>query len=77
MIDLPVRFPSQEDVIADEVARFRALSAEDRVRALSESVALYHFLIDQSRHSGRLREFAADEEARAAGAIRAFAARHA
>jgi hypothetical protein len=30
-MNLPIRFPSDAEVITEEVARFRALSDEDRV----------------------------------------------
>ncbi len=33
-MDLPIKFPNDADVIAEEAARFRALSPRDRVRAV-------------------------------------------
>ena len=41
---LPIKFPSYEDVIAEDVARYRALSPDARVRALGEMFRLYQFL---------------------------------
>ena len=35
-MNLPIRFPSDVDVNTEELARIRALSAEDRVRTLGE-----------------------------------------
>ena len=32
-MDLPVKFPSETEVILDDVARFRALSPEERIRS--------------------------------------------
>jgi hypothetical protein len=34
IMDLPVRFPSETAVIFEDVARFRALSPEERMRAI-------------------------------------------
>jgi hypothetical protein len=33
-MDLPVKFPSETEVILEDVARFRALSHEERMRSL-------------------------------------------
>ena len=36
-MDLPVKFPSETEVILEDVARFRAISPEERMRSLPES----------------------------------------
>ena len=33
-MNLPIRFPSDAEVITEEVSRFRALLAEDRLRSI-------------------------------------------
>jgi hypothetical protein len=33
-MDLPVKFPSETEVILEDVARFRALSPRDQIRAI-------------------------------------------
>jgi hypothetical protein len=33
-MDLPVEFPSETEVILEDVARFRALSPRDQIRAI-------------------------------------------
>ena len=33
-MDLPVKFPSETEVILEDVSRFRALSPEDRMRSV-------------------------------------------
>jgi hypothetical protein len=33
-MDLPIKFPSESQVILEDVARFRALSPEERMRSL-------------------------------------------
>ena len=75
-MDLPIRFPDDADVIAEEAARFRALSDEDKVRALEECWRVYQFLIANSDRKTELRRLAEDDEELAHRAIQEFAARH-
>jgi hypothetical protein len=76
-MDLPIRFPTDAEVIAEEAARFRALSPDDQVRTLGEMVYLYHFLADRSSRPEYAARYAADEEAAGRSAIEEFIARHA
>jgi hypothetical protein len=76
-MDLPIKFPDEADVIAEEAARFRALSAEERAAALEEAFLNYHFLLEASGRATELRRFADEEEARGRAAIQEFVARHA
>lgn len=73
---LPINFPDDADVITEEVARFRALSPDARVRELGEMVRLYHFLADQSFRPEVVRRMAQEDEDRGRRAIEEFAARH-
>ena len=75
-MDLPIKFPSQQEVIDGEVARFRALSPEERVRELDEMFRLYHFLVAQSRNPELIARMAEEEEERGRKAVFEFAARH-
>jgi hypothetical protein len=75
-MDLPIKFPSDAEVVADEVARFRALSPEQRVRALGEIVRLYHFLASNSARPETVARLAEEEEALGRKAIKEFIARH-
>src|SRR5258708_579431 len=75
-MDLPIKFPNSADVIAEEAARFRALSPEDRVYALDEMVRLYHFLAATSPRPEALARLAQQEEDRGRIAIEEFIARH-
>ena len=43
-MDLPIRFPSEVEVIDKDVARFRELSAEDRVRSMRDLFSAGTFL---------------------------------
>ena len=75
-MNLPIRFPKDEDVIADEVARFRALTPEERVRTLGEMVRMYHFLADHAARPEAVTRIATAEEVCGRAAIEEFVARH-
>jgi len=75
-MDLPIRFPSEIDVIAADAARFRALSDEERVRALGQCFREYLFLRASSGRAAELDRLAQEEEVRARDAIRELVARH-
>jgi hypothetical protein len=72
----PIHFPDDADVIADEAARFRALSADRRVLALGECFRDYLFLAEASGRPVELDRFAVGEERRGRAAIEEFVARH-
>jgi len=60
-------------LIAEEAARFRALSPEDRIRVLDEMFRTYHLLLGSSPQLAQLAE---EEEERGRAAIKEFIARH-
>ena len=74
-MDLPIRFPNEADVIAEEAARFRALSPEARIHALGDAFREYHFLASVDR-SGKVHRYALEEERQGRMAIEEFVARH-
>jgi len=76
-MDLPIKFPSDAEVIAEEAARFRALSPERRVRTLGEMFRLYHFLATNATQPEALARLARQEEERGRKAVEEFLARHA
>ena len=41
-MELPIRFPTEQQVIDDEVARFRALSPAEQFETLDDMFRLYH-----------------------------------
>ncbi|MSU77573.1 MAG: hypothetical protein EXS16_05690 [Gemmataceae bacterium] len=47
-MDLPIKFPSDTEVIREEVARFRALSPEKRRRAIVGALRLGGNIISSS-----------------------------
>ncbi len=76
MMNVPIRFPIQAEVIREETRRFRALSPNDQVRMLQEMFRNYHFLLNSSDRPEALARFAQEEEDRARLSIQQFVARH-
>ncbi|MEX0701096.1 MAG: hypothetical protein WD069_03285 [Planctomycetales bacterium] len=74
---LPVRFPSDADVIAEEAARFRRLSPEERLRTIEGILEAGEEMIRRSPKSEFLRQYALEQEELARQAIKEFVARHA
>lgn len=77
MIDLPIRFPTQEEVVTEEVSRFRGLTAEEQVGVIGEMFTLYHSLLDLSGRRAHLEALAIAEEANTRHNLQAFLQRHA
>ena len=75
-VNLPIRFPNDADVIAEDAARFRALSDDGRVHALDECFRDYHFLLAASGRSEELTRYAEEEERQGRDAILEFVSRH-
>lgn len=75
-MNVPIQFPSDAEVIREETRRFRALSPDERVRALEEMFRLYHFLLNTSDRPEALARFAQEEEDAARASIQQFVARH-
>jgi hypothetical protein len=76
-MDLPVRFPSETEVILEDVARFRALSPAERIRAIRGLLADGAFLISKSANPAWARQDSEEQELLAQRNIRDFIARHA
>ena len=75
-MNVPIRFPSEAEVIREETRRFRALSPDEQVGKLDEMFRLYHFLLKTSDRPEVLARLAQEEEARARVNIEQFVARH-
>jgi hypothetical protein len=75
-MNLPIMFPKDADVIAEEVARFRALSLEQRARSLRGLLAAGALVMRRSPKAAFLREYTQQQEDRARQAVREFLARH-
>jgi hypothetical protein len=75
-MDLPVEFPSETEVILEDVARFRALSPEERMRSLFGMVDFGARLKRMSPKSAWIAEQAEAQERLARENIGEFIARH-
>jgi hypothetical protein len=76
-MDLPIRFPADADVIAEESARFRALSPEERMRCIRNLLETGALMMRQSPKASFLREYTRQQEELARTNIKEFIARHA
>jgi hypothetical protein len=77
IMDLPIRFPSEVEVIDEDVARFRELSAEERVRSIRDLFSVGAYMMQISPKRAFIREYILDEENRARQSVREFVKRHA
>jgi hypothetical protein len=76
-MEVPIRFPSDIDVITEDVARFRALSPRDRLRSIHGLLAAGALMMRQSPKAAFLREYNLEQESAARQAVRDFIKRHA
>lgn len=74
---LPIPFPSDADVVADEARRFHALSSDDRLQLIRGLLDTGALMIRVSPRSAFLREHAAQQEQEGRRAVLEFIARHA
>jgi hypothetical protein len=74
---LPIQFPTDAEVIADEAARFRALSPENRLQSIRGLLAAGALMMSRSQKSDFLREQTLEQENRARQAVKEFLNRHA
>jgi hypothetical protein len=75
-MNLPIKFPSDAEVIAEEVAYFRALSPEGRLRSIRGLVAAGALMMRQSPKAGFLRDYTLEQENLARQAVKDFLIRH-
>lgn len=76
-MDLPVKFPSETEVILEDVARSRSLSPEARMRSLRDLLKVGARLRRMSPKADWARRYAEEQELLARRKIREFIARHA
>jgi len=74
---LAIQFPSEVEVITEEVARFRALSPADRLRSIRGLLAAGALMMRISPKADFLRNYTLEQENRARQAVKEFLARHA
>lgn len=75
-MDLPVKFPSEAEVILEDVESFRALSPDERLRCLRGLVNAGALMTRISPKAAWLEEYSAEQEQLAQRNIREFLARH-
>jgi hypothetical protein len=76
-MDLPVKFPSETQVILDDVARFRALTPAERIQTIRSTLADGAFLLSKSPKAAWAKQYSEEQELLAQRNIREFIARHA
>lgn len=76
-MNVPIKFPKDEEIIAEEAARFRALSPESRLRSIRGLLAAGALMMRQSPKATFLRDYTLEQEERARQAVKEFLARHA
>ncbi len=74
---LPLRFPSDADVVFEEAKWFRALSPEERMRSIRGLLEAGALMMRQSPKAEFLREYTLEQENLAQQAVKEFIARHA
>jgi hypothetical protein len=75
-MELPIKFPTDAEVIAEEAARFRALSPEQRMQSIRGLLAAGALMMRLSPKAAFLREYTLEQERRAQQAVKEFLARH-
>jgi hypothetical protein len=75
-MDLPVKFPSETEVILEDVARFRALSPEERIRSFRGLLRSAAMIGRKSPKADWARQYAEEQEILAQKNIREFLARN-
>jgi hypothetical protein len=75
-MNLPVKFPSETDVILEEVARFRALAPSEQVRALVGLLRAGDRIRQISPQASWNSQYVEEQEILAQQRTREFFARH-
>jgi hypothetical protein len=76
MMELPIKFPGETEVILEDVARFRALSPIERVRAIRSLLRAGDRIRQRSPKAEWARQFAEEEKNLERQIIREFIERH-
>ena len=76
-MDLPIKFPSETEVILEDVARFRELAPGDRIRSIRGLLHTGARLMRISQKAEWARRFAEEDKALERRNIREFIERHA
>jgi hypothetical protein len=75
-MQVPIKFPSDAEVIREEVARFRALSPDERVGVIRGLVATGARIMRQSDNASFQRTIVLEQEELWRQAVKEFITRH-
>lgn len=75
-MDLPIKFPSETEVILEDVARFRALSPEQQFQSLQGLLNAGALILRNSQKAAWAKQYTDEQELLAQRNIREFIARH-
>jgi hypothetical protein len=75
-MDIPIRFPSETEVILEDVARFRALSPAERVQSIRGMLATGAHMMRISPKAAWASQYAEEQKLLERRNIREFIARH-
>lgn len=76
-MEVPIKFPSETEVILEDVAKFRALSPAERIRTIRGMLADGAFLMSRSARASWAMQYSEEQERLARQNILDFIARHA
>jgi hypothetical protein len=71
-----IHFPADADVIAEDAARFRALSPQKRLQSIRGLLAAGALMMRRSPKAAFLRGYTLEQENRARQAVKEFVGRH-
>ena len=75
--DLPIKFPTDAEVIAEEVAAFRKLSPRERAESIRGLINAGALMMRISPNAEFLREYTIETQKQTRQAVKEFIARHA
>ena len=75
-MDLPIKFPSETEVILEDVARFRALSPVERIRSFRGFLKSAARIARRSPKADWAAKYAEEQEMAAQENVREFLTRH-
>jgi hypothetical protein len=76
IMELPIKFRNETDVILEDVARFRALTPIERVQMIRDVLADGAFLMGKSTNAAWADKYTEEQKKLAQRNIREFIARH-
>ena len=76
-MNLPIKFPSDTEVILEEVARFQALTPEKRLRSIRGILNAGALILTAVAEGGLAKQYSEEQELLAQHITREFIARHA